>query len=186
MKIHDVVWLVKWFTLHGNVCHVRALDLSLNIHYARILASGRWPFCNPANTISQCSGHVAMDDHCRSVGGCPRVVVSTAAFHARARFGSRSRRSERNKNVSSLSTCESHYCEEPPWPRGSVHGLRPPGILCLVDSGISIISPSSLPFGHGNNSVFLPVGSKTTSLKPECQIKSVDEPASSDFAGRQL
>ena len=41
-------------------------------------------------------------------GGGPRVVVSTAAFHARVRgFGSRSRRFERNKNVSSPSTCES-------------------------------------------------------------------------------
>ena len=50
-------------------------------------------------------------------------------------------------NVSSPSTCESLYCGEPPWPRGSVLGLRPPGlefrILCLEDSVISIISPSS-------------------------------------------
>ena len=62
-------------------------------------------------------------------------------------FGSRSRWFERNKNVSSPSTCESQYCGEPPWPRGSVLGLRPPGlefrILCLEDSVISIISPSS-------------------------------------------
>ena len=39
------------------------------------------------------------------------------------------------------------YCGEPPWPRGSVLGLRPPGlefrILCLEGSVISIISPSS-------------------------------------------
>ena len=62
-------------------------------------------------------------------------------------FGSRSRRFERNQSVSSPSTCESQYCGEPPWPRGSVLGLRPPGlefrVLCLEDSGISIISPSS-------------------------------------------
>ena len=69
-------------------------------------------------------------------GGGPRVVVSTAAFHATSSgFGSRSRRFERNKNVSSPSTCESQYCGEPPWPRCSVLGLRPPGlefrILCL-------------------------------------------------------
>ena len=45
----------------------------------------------------------------------PRVVVSTAAFHVRSsEFGSRSRRFERNKNVSSPSTCESQYCGEPP------------------------------------------------------------------------
>ena len=55
--------------------------------------------------------------------------------------------SKETKNVSSPSTCESQYCGEPPWPRGSVLGLRPPGlelrILCLEDSVISIISPSS-------------------------------------------
>ena len=48
-------------------------------------------------------------------GGGPRVVVSTAAFHARVRGsvpglgGLRER-----KNVSSPSTCESQYCMEPP------------------------------------------------------------------------
>ena len=77
-----------------------------------------------------------------------RVVVSTAAFHARVRgsvpgLGGL----KETKIVSSPSTCESQYCGEPPWPRGSVLGLRPPGlefrILCLEDSVISIISPSS-------------------------------------------
>ena len=81
-------------------------------------------------------------------GGGPRVVASTAAFHARVRgsvpgLGGL----KKNKNVSSPSTCESQYCGEPPWPRGGVLGLRPPGlefrILCLEDSVISIISPSS-------------------------------------------
>ena len=81
-------------------------------------------------------------------GGGPRVVVSTAAFHARVRgsvpgLGGL----KETKNVSSPSTCESQYCGEPPWPRGSVLGLRPPGfefrIPCLEDSVISIISPSS-------------------------------------------
>ena len=81
-------------------------------------------------------------------GGGPRVVVSTAALHARVR-GSVPGLGllKETKNVSSQSTCESQYCGEPPWPRGSVLGLRPPGlefqILCLEDSVISIISPSS-------------------------------------------
>ena len=75
-------------------------------------------------------------------------MVSTAAFHARVRgsvpgLGGL----KETKNVSSPSTCEGQYCGEPPWPRGSVLGLRPPGlellILCLEDSVISIISPSS-------------------------------------------
>ena len=74
-------------------------------------------------------------------GGGPRVVVSTAAFHARVRgsvpvLGGL----KETKNVSSPSTCESQYCGEPPRPRGSVLGLRPPGlefrILCLEDSVI--------------------------------------------------
>ena len=77
-----------------------------------------------------------------------RVMVSTAAFHARVRgsvpgLGGL----KETKNVSSPSTCESQYCGEPPWPRGSVLGLRPPGlefrILCLEESAISFISPSS-------------------------------------------
>ena len=45
----------------------------------------------------------------------PRVVVSTAAFHARVRgsvpgLGSL----KKTKNVSSPSTCESQNCGEPP------------------------------------------------------------------------
>ena len=48
-------------------------------------------------------------------GGGPRVVVSTAAFHATVRgsvpgLGSL----KETKNVSSPSTCESQYCGEPP------------------------------------------------------------------------
>ena len=47
--------------------------------------------------------------------GRPRVVVSTAAFHARVRgsvpgLGSL----KETKNVFSPSTCESQYCGEPP------------------------------------------------------------------------
>ena len=49
------------------------------------------------------------------VGGGPRVVVSTAAFHARARgsFPGLGGLKE-TKNVSSPFTCESQYCGEPP------------------------------------------------------------------------
>ena len=48
-------------------------------------------------------------------GGGPRVVVSTAAFHARVRgsvpgLGGL----KETKNVSSPSTCKSQYCGEPP------------------------------------------------------------------------
>ena len=48
-------------------------------------------------------------------GGGPRVVVSTAAFHARDRgsvpgLGGL----KETQNVSSPSTCESQYCGEPP------------------------------------------------------------------------
>ena len=51
----------------------------------------------------------------RKMGGGPRVVVSTAAFHARVRgsvpgLGGL----KETKNVSSPSTCESQYCGEPP------------------------------------------------------------------------
>ena len=50
-----------------------------------------------------------------TLGGGPRVVVSTAAFHARVR-GSVPGLGDlkETKNVSSPSTCESQYCGEPP------------------------------------------------------------------------
>ena len=63
------------------------------------------------------------------------VVVRTAAFHARVRgsgFGSRSWRFERNKHVSSPFTWKTQYCGEPPWPKGSVLGLRPPGLESCI------------------------------------------------------
>ena len=48
-------------------------------------------------------------------GGGPRVVVSTAAFHAivRGSFPGLGGLKE-TKNVSSTSTCESQYCGESP------------------------------------------------------------------------
>ena len=46
-------------------------------------------------------------------GGGPRVVVSCLSRQSSG-FGSRSRRFERNTNVSSPSTCVSQYCGEPP------------------------------------------------------------------------
>ena len=50
-----------------------------------------------------------------TVGGGPRVVISTAAFHARVRSSVRGLGGlEETKNVSSPSTCESQYCGEPP------------------------------------------------------------------------
>ena len=56
--------------------------------------------------------HSLVDDFVNLLGGGPRVVVSTAAFHASVRlFVSRF---EKNKNVSSPSTCETQYCGEPP------------------------------------------------------------------------
>ena len=49
-------------------------------------------------------------------GGGPRVVVSTAAFHARVRGSvpGLGGLKETKKNVSSPSTCECQYCGEPP------------------------------------------------------------------------
>ena len=49
------------------------------------------------------------------LGGGPRVVVSTAAFHARVRGSVPGLGGfKETKNVSSPSTCESQYCGEPP------------------------------------------------------------------------
>ena len=85
-------------------------------------------------------------DHVRfslHVGGGPRMVVSTAAFHARVRgsFPGLGGLKETKMFLPSVLL-------EPPCPRGSVLGLRPPGsefrILCLEGSVISLIPPSSV------------------------------------------
>ena len=48
------------------------------------------------------------------VGWDPRVVVSTAVFHARVRGSVPGLGGwKKTKNVSSPSTCESQYCGEP-------------------------------------------------------------------------
>ena len=50
-----------------------------------------------------------------NLGGGPRVVVSTAAFHAGVRGWVRGLGGlKETKNVSSSSTCDSQYCGEPP------------------------------------------------------------------------
>ena len=59
--------------------------------------------------------HSLVDEFVNLLGGSSRVVVSTAAFHARVRlFVSRSHGLKKNKNVSSPSTCETQYCGGPP------------------------------------------------------------------------
>ena len=59
--------------------------------------------------------HLQTPYHIIKVGGGPRVVASTAAFHARVRgsvpgLGGL----KETKNISSPSTCESQYCGGPP------------------------------------------------------------------------
>ena len=76
-------------------------------------------------------------------GGVPRVVISTAAFHARFR-GSFPVLGGLKETKMFLPHPLVKLCGEPPSPRGSVLGLRSPGfefrIPCLEGS---VISPSS-------------------------------------------
>ena len=67
---------------------------------------------SPAMGFSPAVGPVV---YVSTSGGSPRVVVSTAAFHARV-WGSVPGLGDlkETKNVSFPSTCESHYCGEPP------------------------------------------------------------------------
>ena len=51
-----------------------------------------------------------------SKGGGLRVVVSTAAFHARARGSVPGLGGLKKTFVSSPSTPKTQYCGEPPWP----------------------------------------------------------------------
>ena len=87
------------------------------------------------------------------MSGGPRVVVSTAALHARAR-GSVPGLGDLKETKMFLPHPRvilwREYYGEPPRPRGSVLGLGPPRlefrILCLEDSVISFI----LPFPGGS------------------------------------
>ena len=88
--------------------------------------------------------------HYSSKGGGPGAVVKAACLESR-----RSRvqtttlafKFHKNKLFLPRSLVMIQYCLEPPWPRGGVLGLRPPGlefrILCLEGSVIPFISPSS-------------------------------------------
>ena len=68
-------------------------------------------FCNEKNKLISDSRCFYFD----FMGGGPRVVVSTTAFHARVRgsvpgLGGL----KETKNVSSPPTCERQYCGQPP------------------------------------------------------------------------
>ena len=62
------------------------------------------------------------------LGGGPRVVVSTAAFHAgvRGSFPGLGGLKEA-KMFLPHPLVKTQHCGEPPWPRASMLGLRPPG-----------------------------------------------------------
>ena len=100
-------------------------DLPVNVRYSQIAL-----LADDAKCVKNVKSVASCVDLQGDMGGGPRVVVSTAAFHARVQG------SVWKKNVSSPSTCESQYCGDPPWPRDSVLGLRPPGlefrILCFL------------------------------------------------------
>ena len=148
MLLATHLWLVWYWTI-VCVAFVKSLSLSHAHQVVITLISSKLGCCNSLfHNIPEWYNAKLQQYSFSFLGGGPRVVVSTAAFHARVRgsvpgFGGL----KETKSVSSPSTCESQYCGEPPWPRGSVLGLRPPGlefrILCLEDSVISIISPSS-------------------------------------------
>ena len=85
----------------------------------------------------------------RDEGGGSRLVVSTAAYHARVRVSFPDLGGlKETKNVSSSSTRKTQYCGEPPWQRGSVLGLRPSGfefrILCHL-THLAILGRFSWP-----------------------------------------
>ena len=70
---------------------------------------------NSDDALSQCEEGTRRSVGLEQRAGGPRIVVSTAAFHARVRgslpgLGGL----KETKIVSSPSTCESQYCGEPP------------------------------------------------------------------------
>ena len=90
------------------------------------------------------STKICMEQPASSKGGGPRVVVSTATFHARVLCSFLRLGGLKKKNVSSPSTRKTKYCGEPPWARGSVLGLRPPGFESCVWRAVSSRHPEEV------------------------------------------
>ena len=81
---------------------------------------------------------------------CPSTICQNRYWHFNQHSEQPQIRSDHRRSVPLIQEYDTPvdlYCGEPPWPRGSVLGLRPPGlefrILCLEDSVISFISSSS-------------------------------------------
>ena len=81
---------------------------------------------------------------------CPGAVVKAAcleSWRSRVRTPLWTASFKETKRFFPVTRKTNQYCGEPPWPRGSVLDLRPPGpefrILCLEGSVISLISQSS-------------------------------------------
>ena len=101
----------------------------------------RWPNINP--TLVQCLVFAETSRVFEIEGGGPRVVVSTAAFHARVRGSFLGLDGSKKQKCFSIHS----YCGEPPWPSDSVLVLKPQGfefrILCVEGSVISPYSGGS-------------------------------------------
>ena len=86
-------------------------------------------------------------EYCFTSEGPGAVVEAACLKSPRSRVRTPLWSFQRNKLFLPHSLVNIQYCWEPPWPRGSVLGLRPPGlefrILCLERSVIPFISPSS-------------------------------------------
>ena len=84
--------------------------------------------------------HASQTSYCRS----PGAVVKAACLESNGGFKPALAFKFRRNHVSSPLTRKIQYCAEPPGSRGTMFGLRPPGlkfrILCLEGS---VISPSS-------------------------------------------
>ena len=118
---------------YATICDAGPTQIQQCIHVSCFLGSGCRQ-CLHLPLLQHCL-HLPPPLHCSSLstvdvnGGGPKAVVSTAVVHARFRGSVTGLGGlKETKIVSSPSTCESQYCGEPPRPRGSVLGLRPPGI----------------------------------------------------------
>ena len=134
------MWSIQWFIRYRDISETAA-DGLLAKYMGKIAQAHRsclWKI-NKMHQLTSKWELISWYAHERRRGdrimlNTIRILIVSGMFNNSTGFGSRSRRFQRNKNVSSPSTCESQYCGEPPWPRGSVLGLRPPGlefrILC--------------------------------------------------------
>ena len=108
--IHNII--INIMVINNRICRA---SVAYNVNLYKVIADKTYTVCQGGNITNINMYFSQTTPYTQNSGGGPRVVVSTAAFHASVRgsvpgLGGL----KETNNVSSPSTWESQYCGEPP------------------------------------------------------------------------